>query len=59
MVFDFKAFLWVVAGLGLFAIGIALFWSECRQDDLPWSTILPFTAVSALVLIFALVVASQ
>ena len=59
MAFDFKAFLWVAAGLGLFAIGIAFFWRECRQDDIPWSTILPFTAAMILLSVLALVVASR
>jgi hypothetical protein len=49
----------IIGAFLIVALGIAIFWNECRGNDLPWKTIIPFTVALILFFVVCFIIASR
>ncbi len=49
----------IIGAFLIVALGIAIFWNECKGNDLPWKTIIPFTVALILFFSVCLIIASR
>jgi|GEM_PF-4248231 len=54
-----EKFLFLALAFGIVVLGLLLFFKECRDAEIPWKTIIPFTIIVGALLILALVIASK